>query len=111
MTGIRELAEAWAVWVRETPDDVLAPITHVQLNQYEGGYDVHISAWDVDQAVVDGLASALGCPTNDGWVPSSGKSKRQWSLAVDRRGVDWHVTATQDHDEPVEPGNEGEGLA
>lgn len=96
MTHIQRVTASWAAWVDQADPDVLEQITNVQLKNQPagGGYDVHISAWDADQDVVDRFATALGCPTDKGWEPKSGINARQWSLAADRDGLDWHLTAT-----------------
>lgn len=96
MNRLQEITASWVVWTRLVPPDVMGSITHVQLNQHEGGYDVHITAWDADQTIVDKLARALGFPTDEGWEPKSGNTKRQWSLDGQRDGLWWHVTVTQD---------------
>lgn len=103
MTGIRQLTEAWTEWVRLAPDAALDAITHVQLNQKEGGYDVHIMAWHADQRTVNRLAKALGCPTDKGWEPDNPHTKRQWAIDTVRDGIQWHLTATQDPDETQAP--------
>lgn len=97
MNHIENATAAWSDWVRRTAPDVLDAITNVQLNdEGHGGYDIHLSAWNADQLVVDSLASALGCPTNEGWKPKgNGVTERMWSLDVKRAGLSWHVTAIQ----------------
>lgn len=90
---LQRATAAWSEWVAQADPAVLATITNVQLNNYGGGYVVHIACWDADQKVVDRIASALGCSSNEGWEPESDRSDRQWSLNLERDGLDWHVTA------------------
>lgn len=97
-----KVTEALAAWLARTAPDVVASITHVQLRgeTRRGGYDIHISAWNADQLIVDSLASALGCPTNEGWYPGDDSPTAwQWTLDVERGGLHWHVTATRDKTE------------
>lgn len=93
---IQLVTASWSNWVAQTDPSVLATVTHVQLrnDKAHGGYDVHISAWNADQTVVDRLAAALGGPSNDGWEPNSSVTAHQWSLAFERDGLSWHLTAT-----------------
>lgn len=97
MSRLEHVTASWSAWVAQADPDVLATITHVQLRsqlKLGGGYDVHISAWEADQSVVDALAAALGGPSDDGWEPKSGNSDRQWSLYFNRDGLNWALTAT-----------------
>ncbi|MCA1841652.1 MAG: hypothetical protein LC792_00415 [Actinobacteria bacterium] len=98
MLHIEKVTAAWSEWMARTPPEVLASVTHVQLNnEGHGGYDVHLSAYDADQDVADRLAAALGCPSNLGWEPPQpSRSARQWSLNMVRDGLDWHATVVRE---------------
>lgn len=100
MNKLQKVTAAWSRWVAQTDQAVLDTITFVQLRNRDngGGYDIHISAWEADQAVADALAAALGCYAGEGWEPTSGNCKRQWFIQVDRDGLNWALTATTPHE-------------